>query len=84
MFILLAMTKKILKLKPALTKELDQNGWSLLHFAAYVGCDLTIVRQLLEQSDRDVVYLGVKVKETKTVLEKNLPDTEYICIFIVE
>ena len=31
-----------------------------LHFAAYVGCDPTIVTQLLEKSDRYVVYLGVK------------------------
>ncbi|RVW72861.1 Protein accelerated cell death 6 [Vitis vinifera] len=55
-----AMTKKILEWKPALTKELDKNGWSPLHFAAYVGCHPTIVTQLLEKSDTYVVYLGVK------------------------
>ena len=54
------MTEKILEWKPALTKELDKNGWSPLHFAAYVGCHPTIVTQLLEKSDTYVVYLGVK------------------------
>ncbi|WJZ88047.1 hypothetical protein VitviT2T_007380 [Vitis vinifera] len=50
------MTKKTLEWKRALTNELDENRWSPLHFAAYVGCHPTIVRQLLEQFDRDVVY----------------------------
>ena len=54
---------EILRKKPALTEELDQNGWSPLHFAAYVGCDPTIVTQLLEKSDSYVVYLGVKDDE---------------------
>ena len=54
---------EILRKKPALTKELDENGWSPLHFAAYVGCGPTIVRQLLENSDTYVVYLGVEDHE---------------------
>ena len=56
LLILSVMTKKIVEWKRALTNELDENGWSPLHFAAYVGCHPTIVRQLLEQFDRDVVY----------------------------
>ena len=62
------MTKKILKWKPALTKELDKNGWSPLHFAAYVGCHPTIVRQLLEKCDSSIVHLGVKDHGNKTAL----------------
>ncbi|XP_034684975.1 ankyrin repeat-containing protein At5g02620-like [Vitis riparia] len=60
-----AMTKKILEKKPDLTEALDQNEWSPLHFAAYVGCDPTIVTQLLGESDEHqyVVYLGVKYNE---------------------
>ncbi|XP_059593090.1 uncharacterized protein LOC104879434 [Vitis vinifera] len=57
------MTKKILEWKPALTKELDKNGWSPLHFAADVGCHPTIVRQLLKKSNTYVVYLSVKDHE---------------------
>ena len=57
------MTKKILDWKPDLTKELSEIGWSPLHYAAYVGCDPTIVRQLLEKSERYVVYLSVKYHE---------------------
>ena len=68
LLILSAMTKNILKWKPALTKELDKNGWSPLHFAAYVGCHPTIVRQLLEKCDSSVVHLGVKDHGNKTAL----------------
>ena len=53
----------ILKWKPDLSKELDENGWSPLHFAAYVGSHPTIVRDLLEESERYVVYLGVLYDE---------------------
>ena len=63
LFLLSAMTKKILDWKPDLTKELDEDGWSPLHFAAYVGCNPTIVRQLLEKSEKYVVYLGVRCHE---------------------
>ncbi|XP_034686720.1 ankyrin repeat-containing protein At5g02620-like [Vitis riparia] len=63
-----AMTKKILEWKPALTNELDEKGWSPLHFAAYVGCHPTIVKQLLEKSERYVVYLGVKDHGNRTAL----------------
>ena len=38
-------------------------GRSPLHFAAYVGCNPTIVRQLLEKSEKYVVYLGVRCHE---------------------
>ena len=62
------MTKKILEWKPALTNELDEKGWSPLHFAAYVGCHPTIVKQLLEKSERYVVYLGVKDHGNRTAL----------------
>ena len=68
LLILSVMTKKIVEWKRALTNELDENGWSPLHFAAYVGCHPTIVRQLLEQSDRDVVYLSVKDHGNRTAL----------------
>ncbi|CBI17211.3 unnamed protein product, partial [Vitis vinifera] len=54
------ITEKILEWKPALTKEVDDNGWSPLHFAAESGDDPTIVRRLLEKSDKSVVYLGTK------------------------
>ena len=51
---------------------MDENGWSSLHFAAYVGCDPTIVTQLLEKRDeyQYVVYLGVKYNgiEKRTAL----------------
>lgn len=53
------MTKKILDWKPALTKEVDENGWSPLHCAAYLG-NIKLVRQLLEKSEKHVVYLGLK------------------------
>ena len=46
-----------------MSKELDENGWSPLHFAAYVGCHPTIVKELLEKSERYVVYLGVLYDE---------------------
>ena len=54
------MTKKILEWKPSLTKEVDEIGWSPLHCAAYLGCSPTIVRELLQKSDKSVPYLGIK------------------------
>ncbi|RVW73215.1 Ankyrin repeat-containing protein [Vitis vinifera] len=54
------ITEKILEWKPALTKEVDDNGWSPLHFAAKTGDDPTIVSLLLKKSDKSVVYLGTK------------------------
>ena len=54
------MTKKILEWKPALTKEVDENGWSPLHCAACRGCNTTIIRQLLDKSDKSVPYLRIK------------------------
>ena len=54
------MTKKILEWNPDLTKEVDEKGWSPLHCAAERNCDATIVRQLLENSDKSVAYLGIR------------------------
>ena len=61
------MVKEILKWKPDLTKEVDENGWSPLHCTAYLGY-VSIVRQLLDESDRFVVYLRVKNNDNKTAL----------------
>ncbi|RVW20269.1 Ankyrin repeat-containing protein [Vitis vinifera] len=41
-------------------KEVDENGWSPLHCAAYLGYT-AIVKQLLDKSpDKSVTYLGIK------------------------
>ncbi|KAL6342325.1 hypothetical protein AAG906_007539 [Vitis piasezkii] len=56
------MTKAILEWNPALTKE-DEKGWSPLRCAAERNCNPTIVRQLLENSDKSVAYLGIKDEE---------------------
>ncbi|RVW73197.1 Ankyrin repeat-containing protein [Vitis vinifera] len=53
------MTKTILQWKPDLTKEVDKNGWSPLHYAAERG-DLEIVKLLLEKSEKSVAYLRSK------------------------
>ncbi|RVW18018.1 Protein accellerated cell death 6 [Vitis vinifera] len=53
------ITTKLLEWKPSLTEEVDQNGWSPLHCAAYFGYT-TIVRQLLNKSVKSVAYLGIK------------------------
>ncbi|CBI36637.3 unnamed protein product, partial [Vitis vinifera] len=50
-----------------LTKEVDENGWSPLHCAAYSGY-VSIVAQLLDKSDESVVYLRVKNYGNKTAL----------------
>ncbi|XP_019075300.1 ankyrin repeat-containing protein ITN1-like [Vitis vinifera] len=55
-----AMTNKILEWKPDLTKEVDKNGWSPLHYAAERGCDLKIVELLLSKSEKSVAYLRSK------------------------
>ncbi|XP_034684865.1 ankyrin repeat-containing protein ITN1-like [Vitis riparia] len=55
-----AMTNKILEWKPDLTKEVDKNGWSPLHYAAERGCDLKIVELLLNKSEKSVPYLRSK------------------------
>ena len=54
------MTNKILEWKPDLTKEVDKNGWSPLHYAAERGCDLKIVELLLNKSENSVAYLRSK------------------------
>lgn len=64
--LILEITKKILEWKPALTNEVDENGWSPLHCAAYLG-NIKIVRQLLQKPDKHVVYLGLK-DSNKTAL----------------
>ncbi|KAL6344453.1 hypothetical protein AAG906_039709 [Vitis piasezkii] len=61
------MMKKILEWKLDLTKEVDNDGWSPLHCAAYLGYT-SIVRQLLEKCDKSVVYLRVKNEHNKTAL----------------
>ncbi|KAJ9701417.1 hypothetical protein PVL29_006669 [Vitis rotundifolia] len=54
------MTARLLEWKPDLTKEVDENGWSPLHCAAYLG-HTAIVEQLLDKSpDKSVTYLGLK------------------------
>ncbi|KAL6342719.1 hypothetical protein AAG906_013125 [Vitis piasezkii] len=71
-----AMTKKILEWKSALTKELDKNGWSPLHFAAYVGCHPTIVTQLLEKSDTTALHIAASRGHVEIVklLVSHFPD----------
>ena len=54
------MTMMILEWKPNLTKEVDENGWSPLHYAADRGCDLEIVELLLKNSEKSVAYLRSK------------------------
>ena len=53
------MTKTILEWKSDLTKEVDKNGWSPLHYTAERG-DLEIVKLLLEKSEKSVAYLRSK------------------------
>ncbi|RVW58907.1 Ankyrin repeat-containing protein [Vitis vinifera] len=61
------MTKKILGWKPMLINEVDENGWSPLHCAAYMR-DAAITKQLLDRSpDKSVIYLGIK-NSNKTAL----------------
>lgn len=45
------VTRNILEVKPALTKEADQQGWTPLHYAAHYG-HLRMVKTLLRH-DRD-------------------------------
>lgn len=47
-------------------KEVDENGWSTLHCAAYVG-NMTIVRSFFKNSDKQIIYFGTK-DENKTAL----------------
>ncbi|KAJ9701390.1 hypothetical protein PVL29_006649 [Vitis rotundifolia] len=55
---------KLLEWKRDLTKEVDNNGWSPLHCAAYFGYT-PIVKQLVDKSHKSVAYLGIKPgKET--------------------
>ena len=53
------MVGEILKWNRDVTKEVDENGWSPLHCAEYLGY-ASIARRLLLSSDRSVVYLRVK------------------------
>ncbi|RVW26960.1 uncharacterized protein LOC104879441 [Vitis vinifera] len=54
------MIAKLLEWKPDLTKEVDENGWSPLHCAAYLGYT-KIAEQLLDKSsDKSVTYLAIK------------------------
>ncbi|XP_034686600.1 ankyrin repeat-containing protein DDB_G0279043-like [Vitis riparia] len=63
----LKMVKRLLTWKSELTKEVDENGWSPLHYAAYFGY-VSIARQLLDKSEEFVVYLPVKNDDNKTTL----------------
>ena len=61
------MTARLLEWKPDLTKEVDENGWSPLHCAAYLG-HTAIVEQLLGKSpDKFVTYLGIKDSKKTTL-----------------
>ncbi|KAL6342600.1 hypothetical protein AAG906_012459 [Vitis piasezkii] len=54
------MIAKLLEWKPDLTKEVDENGWSPLHCAAYLGYT-KIAEQLLDKSsDKSITYLAIK------------------------
>ncbi|KAJ9701393.1 hypothetical protein PVL29_006650 [Vitis rotundifolia] len=53
------ITAKLLEWKRDLTKEVDNNGWSPLHCAAYFGYT-RIVKQLVDKSHKSVAYLGIK------------------------
>ena len=61
------MVEEILKWKPNLTKEVDENGWSTLHYTAYLDY-VSIVGQLLDNFDRSVVHPRVKNDHNKTAL----------------
>lgn len=65
--LIIEITKKILEWKPDLVKEVDENGWSPLHCAAYLG-NIIILRQLLKNSDKCVVYLRLKDGTNRTAL----------------
>ena len=76
------MTKTILRWKPKLTKEVDENGWSPLHYAAEKGCDRKIVKLLLETSEKRVAYLESK-DGNKTALCWNFYVWTYIINLII-
>ncbi|RVW26965.1 Ankyrin repeat-containing protein [Vitis vinifera] len=63
------MVYKILEWKKELIKEVDDNGWSPLHCAAYLGYT-SIARQLLDKSEHEsqVIYLGIKEFDNMTAL----------------
>lgn len=53
------MVEKILKWNPDLTKDVDDDGWSPLHCAAYLGYT-DILKQLLHaKSDKSVIDLQI-------------------------
>ncbi|KAJ9701401.1 hypothetical protein PVL29_006655 [Vitis rotundifolia] len=63
------MVHKILEWKKELIKEVDNNGSSPLHCAAYLGYT-SIARQLLDKSEYEsqVIYLGIKDVDNMTAL----------------
>ncbi|KAK4855778.1 hypothetical protein QYF36_010801 [Acer negundo] len=55
------LTREILEKKENLTKEVDDNGWTPLHCAAYYG--FRLVSQILLESDKSAVYVGDKYRK---------------------
>ena len=77
------MTARLLEWKPDLTKEVDENGWSPLHCAAYLGYT-AIVKQLLDKSpDKSVTYLGIKdSKKTALHIAANRDHQDIVCLLL--
>ena len=69
------MVGEILKWNRDLTKEVDENGWSPLHYAAYLGY-ASIARRSLLRSDSSVVYLRVKILDLLQGLQRESKDYE--------
>ena len=57
----LGLTRHILVKKKSLTKEIDDNGWTPLHCAAYYG--RFEVTHILLEFDKAVAYIGDKYKK---------------------
>ncbi|KAK4855051.1 hypothetical protein QYF36_003526 [Acer negundo] len=55
------LTRKILRKRESLTKEIDDNGWTPLHYAAYYGYQ-QVTRTLLEFG-KSAAYIGDKYRK---------------------
>ncbi|TXG72187.1 hypothetical protein EZV62_000766 [Acer yangbiense] len=55
------LTRKILQKRESLTKEIDDNGWTPLHYAAYYGYQ-QVTRTLLEFG-KSAAYIGDKYRK---------------------
>ncbi|RVW72847.1 hypothetical protein CK203_057161 [Vitis vinifera] len=51
------MTARLLKWNPDLTKEVDENGWSPLHCAAYLDSKKTALHIAANRNHQDIVKL---------------------------